>query len=84
MSVKEKNLKSLIHAAWRETLNLFQDIDVESDQGSINSARSAVWISSLGKQFRDQYKSKDDRVFWKGNPREMLFDLSVCVPLLNL
>ena len=41
MSVKEKNLKSLIHAAWRETLNLFQDIDVESDQGSINSARCA-------------------------------------------
>ena len=86
MPVNETNLDELIHAAWSDALNSSQDIDVESDQGAINSERSQAWMNSLGKQFESQYSAKDHRVFWTGNKdnksdfglKEMLFDMVVC------
>lgn len=86
MPVNETNLDELIHAAWNDALNSSRNIDVESDQGTINDERSQAWMNSLGEQFESQYSAKDDRVFWKGNEdnkgdfglEEMLFDMVVC------
>lgn len=86
MPVNETNLDELILAAWSDALNSSRNIDVESDQGTINDERSQAWMNSLGEQFESQYSAKDDRVFWKGNEdnkgdfglKEMLFDMVVC------
>lgn len=80
MPVNAENLNSLIQEAWEDALKLSQNADFSecSRKGDIHKELSNIWIDSLGKQFRKHYKSENDRVFWRGNPQEILFDLSVC------
>ena len=66
------NLKDLIDKAYKAWLQTQRD-----------SAKA--WIDCLGEGFREHYRSKEHRVFWRTNRdnsafglNELLFDISVC------
>ena len=82
------DLSELINTAWAKTLKnrAMTGGNTEKSRGQFNLEASSLWLDSLGKEFRNRYKDKGLRVFWKGNKsnrnqfglNELLFDISVC------
>lgn len=88
MAGREVNLYELILSAWTNTLKHVAKAQDTADgpPGGVNSEASSIWLDCLGREFQEYYDGNDQRVFWKGNPRnrgefglnELLFDITVC------
>ena len=69
MPIDRQNLKKNLVCAWEKAR--------EKRAGADNRCRARIWVNAVGESFRTNYP-EPYRVFWRGEPKEVLFDVMVC------